>query len=80
MNSEFSTKLGSCHPYQYVPEEYEAYCSIEPEKGTYKVQSLKRCTFEKIGFKVFGGYEDEKNSYISTAYTNLTARRLKYTY
>ncbi len=36
MNFEFSTKLGSEHPY-HVPEEYKAYCSIEPEKQAYKV-------------------------------------------
>ncbi len=36
MNSEFSTKLGSGHLYQHVPEEYKLYCSIEPEKRAYK--------------------------------------------
>ncbi len=33
--------------------------------------NFKKCTFEKIAFKVFGGYKDEKNSYLSTAYNNL---------
>ncbi len=74
MNFEFSTKLGSVHPYQYVPEKYKAYCSIEPEKRAYRARILadfKKCTFEKIAFKVFGGYKDETNSYHSTAYTDL---------
>ncbi len=31
INFEFSTKLGSEHPYQHVPEENKVYCSIEPE-------------------------------------------------
>ncbi len=35
--------------------------------------------FEKITFKASGGYKDEKNSYLSSAYTNLAVRRLKYT-
>ncbi len=32
MNFIFSTKLGSGHPYQHVPEDYKAYYSIELEK------------------------------------------------
>ncbi len=36
MNFEFSTKLGSGHPYQHVPKKYKAYCSIEPEKQAYR--------------------------------------------
>ncbi len=31
---------------------------------------FEKCTFEKIMFKFFGGHNDEKNSYLSTAYTN----------
>ncbi len=51
MNSEFSTKFSSGHPYQHVPEEYKAYCSIEPEKRAYKVQSLKNVLLRKSHFK-----------------------------
>ncbi len=47
MNSEFCIKLCSGHPYQYVPEEYKAYCSIELEKQVYKVHSLKNVLLRK---------------------------------
>ncbi len=70
MNFEFSLKLGIGHLYQHVPEEYKAYCLIEPKKQAYSV-NFEKCTFEKIVFKVFEGYRDEKNSYLSTTYTNL---------
>ncbi len=33
--------------------------------------NFEKCGLEKIAFKVFSGYKDEKNSYLSTAYTNL---------
>ncbi len=51
MNFEFSTKLGSGHPYQYVPEKYKAYCSIEPEKRAYRVRILKNVLFRKSCLK-----------------------------
>ncbi len=70
MNSEFSTKLGSKHPYQHVPEKYKAYCSIEPEKRAYSAK-FEKGTSEKIAFKVFGGYNVEKNSYPSSGCANL---------
>ncbi len=60
MNSEFSTKLSSGHPYQHVPEEYKEYCSIEPEKRAYKVQSLKNVLLRKSSLKLLRGYKDEK--------------------
>ncbi len=71
MNSEFPTKLGSGHPYQHVPEEYKAYCSIKPDKQAYKVLSLKIVLLRKLSLKFLRGYKDEQNSYLSTAYTNL---------
>ncbi len=48
MNFEFSTKLGSGYPHQHVPEEYTAYCSIEPEKGVYKLQISKNVLLRKL--------------------------------
>ncbi len=60
MNFESSTKLGSGHPYQHVPEKYKAYCSIKPEKQAYKVRILKDVLARKSRFKVFGGCSDEK--------------------
>ncbi len=62
MNFVFSTKLGRGQPYQHVPEEYKAYCLLEPEKRPYKVQILQNVLFRKSGFKVFGECKDEKNS------------------
>ncbi len=70
MNSEFSTKLGSEHPYQYVPEEYKKYCSIKPGKRAYKVQILKNVRLRKSRLKFFEDKKMKKNSYLSTAYTN----------
>ncbi len=51
INFEFSTKLGSEHEYQHVPEEYKAYCSIEPEKRACKARILKRVLLRKSHLK-----------------------------
>ncbi len=51
MNFEFSTKLGSGHLYQHVPEEYKAYCSIKPEKRAYKLRILKNVILRKSPLK-----------------------------
>ncbi len=60
MNSEFSTKFCSRRPYQHVSEECKAYCSIEPEKRAYKVQSL-----QNVLLRFLGGYKDLKRGHIS---------------
>ncbi len=60
MNSEFSPKLGSGHPHQHVPEEYKVYCSIEPEKGAYKVQSLKNVLLRKSLLKFLEDIKTKK--------------------
>ncbi len=44
MNFEFTTKLD-------IPEEYTAYCSIEPEKRAYKVWILKNVLLRKSRLK-----------------------------
>ncbi len=68
MNFEFSTKLYSGRPYQQVPEEYKAYCLIEPEKQAYKVRILKNVLLRKLCLKFL---EDiKKNSYLSAVCTN----------
>ncbi len=72
--------MGSGYPYQHVPEKYKAYCSKEPEKRAYNVRILKNVLLKKSCFKVFGGYKDEKNSYLNTDYTNLAVRHMKYTF
>ncbi len=46
MNFEFSTKLGGGRPYQHVPEEYKAYCLIEPEIRAYKIGIWKMYFWE----------------------------------
>ncbi len=43
--------MGSGHPYQHVPEEYKAYCSVESEKRAYIVQSLKNVFLRKLRLK-----------------------------
>ncbi len=48
MNFEFSTKLDSGHPHQHVPEEYKAYCLLEPEKRAYKVRILETVLLRKL--------------------------------
>ncbi len=47
MNFEFSTKLGSKHPCQYVPEEYKVYYFIKLGKWAYKVRILKNLLLKK---------------------------------
>ncbi len=76
MNSEFSTKLCSGHTYQHVPEEYKAYCSIEFEKRSYKVQSLKNVLLRKSCLKFLDDIKMKKNSYLSTTCINLAEIRL----
>ncbi len=76
MNFEFSTNLGSAHPYQRVPEEYGAYCSIEPEKQAHKVRILKNVLLRKSCFKFLEDIKTKKKSYLNTAYTYLAEIRL----
>ncbi len=40
-------------------------------KSVEQSANFEKCTFEKFEFQVFGGYKGEKNSYLSTVYTNL---------
>ncbi len=77
MNFEFSPILGSGHPYQHVPEEYKAYCSIEPEKWAYKVWILKYIFLRKSHLKFLGDIKTKEHSYLCSAYTNLAVRCLK---
>ncbi len=60
MNFEFSTKLGSEHPYQHIPEEYKAYCAIEPEKQAYKERILKNVLLRKSCFKFLKGIKTKE--------------------
>ncbi len=48
-------------------------------KSVEQSANFEKYTFEKNSFYVFGEYREGKNSYLSTAYTNLAVRRLKYT-
>ncbi len=51
-------------------------------KSVEQSANFEKCIFEKITFKIFGGYTDKKNSYFSIAFTNLCEiwlRCLKYT-
>ncbi len=60
MNFEFSTKLSSGHPHQLVPEEYKAYCSIEPEKRANKSRILKNVFLRKSGLKFLEDIKTKK--------------------
>ncbi len=83
INFKFSTKLGREHPYQYVPEEYKAYCSIEPEKQAYKVWILKNILLRKQHFKFLKDIKMKKiriSPVPSPIWLKLAARCLKYTY
>ncbi len=60
MNFEFSSKLGNGHPNQQVPEEYKAYCSIEPEKRAYKVWILKNVLLRKSRLKFLEDIKTKK--------------------
>ncbi len=71
INFEFSSKLDSGHPYQHVPGEYKACCSIEPEKRAYKVRILKNVLSRKLSLNFLEDIKMRKNSCLNTAYTNL---------
>ncbi len=71
INFEFSTKLGSGHLYQHIPEEYKAYWSMEPENRACKMRILKNVLLRKLSSKFLEDIKTKKKSYLSTIYTNL---------
>ncbi len=60
INFEFSTKLVSGHPHHHVPEEHEAYYSIELEKRVYKVWILKNVLLRKSCLKLLEDIKTKK--------------------